>query len=102
MSALRGPILGVRTDCLTDEVYTYELEFEIRPYKSQYDYYNGQFELVLFGGPTGYESVFLKDILPDVKIGTKTGWEACWGTKGRWDKLFIPMSELRRVLAGFL
>lgn len=57
---------------------------------------NGDY-LVMFGGPTGYESASAADLARDV--AEDRGWMACAGTPGRWRRCFVPAAELRRALA---
>lgn len=51
--------------------------------------------LELVGGPTGYESFMITD--KNVEGITAKGWLANNGTQGRWDRLFIPASEMQRA-----
>lgn len=53
--------------------------------------------LHVYGGPTGYESVYL-----DAETGAKfmsEGWVACAGIVGRWDSLFVPAEAIIKVLS---
>jgi hypothetical protein len=54
---------------------------------------------VLEGGVTGYESMYLES--PNVEEVLAHGWNACAGTVGRWDALFIPPESIQRVLLAF-
>jgi len=50
---------------------------------------------IIKGGITGHERVyFTKDF---VEKSCQNGWWACAGTPARWDGLFIPADEMRRV-----
>jgi|LGVF01.2.fsa_nt_gb hypothetical protein len=96
---MRHNISGVRTDCITGEEQEVELEYEIT-LKDGYEVFQ------LFGGPTGYESFTLKPLdIPGLeKWNTdkdeimSRNWVACAGTKGTWDKLVIPASEMAKIV----
>jgi len=49
---------------------------------------------VVEGGVTGYEQMYLEDFRPRTE---SLAWCACFGTAGRWDRLEISSSEMRRV-----
>lgn len=51
------------------------------------------FELV--DGPTGFESFVVG--ITTVKDLADKGWVANNGTRGRWDRLFIPGAEMRKA-----
>lgn len=51
--------------------------------------------LALSGGPTGYESFVVSE--KTIKDIASRGWVANNGTKDRWDRLFIPASEMSRA-----
>jgi len=95
------PIKGIRTSCVTGEEREVDLRYEIKPcpYANQHD---TRFVFHLDGGPTGYESFTIDEYIADVTCGIRRGWTACAGTKGRWDKLFIPGEEMRRVFMEHL
>lgn len=85
-------IKAIRTSCFTQEEKTIEIAIEVRAVTIC-----SEREIWLFiidGGPTGYESMPV-DRLQEAT--TKEGWLANMGTKGRWDKLFIPSAELVKL-----
>lgn len=106
-----GTLVALRTHCVTGAERSVELGWTIR--KRHYDARTierpkgcfvkdvrpSETWLYLEGGPTGYESIRLGDWEEkELLSGEKTGWSACAGTTGRWDKLFVPITEMRRVL----
>lgn len=107
-------IRGYRTDCINGVTEEVELEYNI--VRNDSEFLKG-WSFHLIGGPTGYESFCITDELPRNKMkdmldsmGLNSmqkdlcnpdidgNWVACAGTEGKWDKLEVPMSELRRVI----
>lgn len=80
----------IRTDCCTGRETKVNLRWEIKFHPEL-----GESYLHLIGGPTGYESMPLKSI---GKAIASEGWLACFGTKSRWDRLFVPASSLNEVI----
>jgi hypothetical protein len=48
---------------------------------------------IVEGGVTGWESFFVTD--RNLRATCLDGWNACAGTRGRWDSLFIPPDQMR-------
>jgi len=84
-------IKGIRTNCVTGAEKENELEYEIR----EVGWKPNSKAFFLHGGVTGYESFLLEDV--DVQWMAEKGWRACAGTQNRWDSLYIPAEEMRRV-----
>ena len=83
-------IKGLRTDCFSNFEQVIELDY----YAKVGVGYRLWFYIT--PGITGYESFEINpDSIKRVKAG---GWSACAGTKGRWDKLFIPAHEMQIAL----
>lgn len=80
---------GILTDCRTGEKKKIEID-----YKIVNDKHGKIFRLI--GGPTGYESFYINsDRLERI---CDNGWTACVGTRGVYDKLFIPGEEMRKAI----
>ena len=56
----------------------------------------------LINGPTGYESFHIDSEYNHLENVCDNGWTACVGTKGIWNKLFIPAEEMKKALKDFL
>ncbi len=84
-------VKGVLTNCHSGEESEISLEYHIKP--STRDSWRKEF--LLMGGPTGYESFYIDESVIECNI--RFGWLACAGTKGKWDKLFIPAEEMRKA-----
>ena len=56
----------------------------------------------LINGVTGYESFYIYDKYTQLDGMLKHGWYACAGTKGKYDKLFIPAEDMRIALEPYL
>jgi hypothetical protein len=84
---------AVRTHCVTGVT-------GIAPIVLEYRFREGQHEVFISeGGATGCESVYADE---NFLINSRLhGWLACFGTEGRYDKLFIPAAEMRKGLAKF-
>jgi hypothetical protein len=99
------PIKGIRTNSVTGEEREVIIGYEIRENTKK----DGREAFWLIGGPTGYESFLVE---PDrgkywddmMEWITTRGWNACAGTPGRWDRLWISPEEMLRVLKdeGFI
>lgn len=50
----------------------------------------------IIGGPTGYESISLKNLKKVVE--TEKNWCACAGTRGSWNKMVIPARSCKHML----
>lgn len=82
-------IRGVRTHATTKQESIVRIKLTCRPRELRWIL--GLEE----GGVTGYENCYVDDyFLDDVKV---RGWLACSGSD-RYDKLFIPMKEMREGL----
>lgn len=64
-----------------------DITVEIKPYPGL----DGLWFSIVDGGVTGYESMRY------TKKNMSRGWNACMGTEGRWDSLFIPEDELATI-----
>lgn len=88
----KNTLRGYQYDCHTGEkTLRTDIEYEIR-----------DTSFWLLNGVTGYESftisAFLKDI-NDADFDENSVWVACMGTKDRYHKLEIPISELKKALS---
>lgn len=61
---------------------------------------NSQYLLQLLGGPTGYESFYIRDFEHFAKIYS-AGWSACAGTPGRWNACYVPPASMLTVYQTF-
>lgn len=86
---IQGTCNGERTNCVTGKVQTVNVIWEVRERSD-----NQRLILYLMNGPTGYESVYVNDLL---KSGFGS-WCACAGTKDRWDALKIPEDEMKKII----
>ena len=95
-------IEGIRTDCVTGEKRKVKLQAEIilqteGPCK-------GEKYLQLYGGPTGYESFYIRPDHYETYKDDNNYWVACVGDLNMiikvWDRLEIPASEMRKVLGS--
>lgn len=88
-------VRAVRKHCATNMSTISSIPLEYR--KSDY---SGEYVIsVKEGNVTGHESCYA-----DYRFVTSAklhGWNACAGTPGRWDSLFIPPDEMRNALAKF-
>lgn len=82
-------IKGILTDCVTNKESIIELEYEI----NEKDDHSLVFQLI--NGVTGYESFYIDDYAEENM--PMFGWLACAGTPKRWDTLFIPAEEMKKV-----
>lgn len=83
-------IQGVRTNCVTGEESSVELSYQV----TLASLYKLWFHIS--PGVTGYESF---EFGPDsIRELPTSGWSACAGAPGRYDKLFIPAEEMKRAI----
>jgi len=89
---------GIRTSCIypalvhsriADRKFV-ELDLELR-------FLMDEWWINILNGVTGFESCSVKDFTTGMYQGRK-GWTACAGTTGRWDSLFVPFSECKKIL----
>lgn len=85
---------AIITDCHTGEYREVDICYEILDIDDR-----KIFQLV--NGPTGYESFYI-DSLNHLENVCDNGWTACAGTKGVWDRLYIPAEEMKKALAPFM
>lgn len=91
---------GIRTSCLDGKEKEVELGVEYFPPQSKEGYatHGDNPSVYLVGGPTGYESFsYTPEVIERME---ESGWCACAGTTGRWDKLRILSSEMRRLFTA--
>ena len=86
---------GILTDCIDGEVQEIEIDYEIVER-------DGHKIFKLIGGVTGYESFYLDSEYTRLGKIMENGWNACAGTKGKYDKLFIPAEEMRNALEPYI
>lgn len=89
------PIKAIRTDCVTGEQKEVELAYEV------IETDDGRKLFKLQGGPTGYESFHITQaLIEEYRHAPQTcgDWIACSGTKGIYDKLVVPLAEMREAL----
>jgi len=84
----KGTTTCVRTNCITGEESTVNLEYYAK-YGTGFHWW-----FYLVGGPTGYESFDMDS--EHFELGK--GWHACAGTPKRWDTLFVPGYELEAAV----
>lgn len=85
-----------RISCTSEEEKEVELTLTAKYHGSGL---NSYWLMIVDGGVTGYEGVeFRLDI---IERTSRTGWCACAGTKGRWDKLVIPARGMEKVWKFF-
>ncbi len=98
---MQQKLKGILTNCITEEVTTVELEYEIiEQFGENPEGIINKNERRLFrliNGVTGYESFYIDSDLNNVKRMCEKGWCACAGTKGSWDKLVVPAEEMLKV-----
>jgi len=108
-----GKLEGIRTNAWDGKEVAVELEYELKEGSSSTMY------VYLIGGPTGFESAAVGQLLNDMVNATYCsecwgrgcpdndcenhqvpfeGWTACAGTPKRWDKLFITKASILREL----
>lgn len=97
---MQPKLKGILTNCVTEEVSTVELEYEILEQLGENPegiLTNERRSFQLINGVTGYESFYIDSDLRNVKRMCEKGWCACAGTKGSWDRLVIPADEMKKV-----
>lgn len=87
----RDRIKGILTNCRTGKESEVELEYTIKPSTGD----SSRKTFVLQNGVTGYESFSIDEWV--IESMARSGWLACVGTEGTYDKLFIPAIEMRKV-----
>jgi len=100
---MNGIIKGIRTDAWTKEEREVELKYEIS--LSESEHFKGKYVFyIVEGGVTGHESFIIEEKYDLNKMALK-GWCACMGTftgkSGRWDKLEVEASEMKKVLEAY-
>ena len=85
---LKTKIIGQRTNCITEQITNVPLIAKIEEREGSRSFW-------LEGGPTGFESICLP--IASEWRPTKQGWSACAGTTGRWDKLWISPSQMKKA-----
>lgn len=83
-------IKGILTNCITGKEKEVELEYEITER-------NGERIFSLLNGVTGWESFYIDHWTTNLSAIQKSGWLACGGTKGRYDRLFVPAEEMQKI-----
>ena len=86
---------GIVTDCINGKEYEIEIHYEVIE-RDVRDIFQ------LTNGPTGYESFYIHDKYTHLDGMLEHGWTACAGTKGKYDKLYIPAEEIRVALEPYL
>lgn len=81
-------VKATRTSCITG----IRQEVMITVEKKYHEKLESWYCKIVEGGVTGYESIKYKDL-----EAIKGGWWACIGTKGKWDKLYVPSESLLRI-----
>jgi hypothetical protein len=86
---MKVTVKGIRTSCLNGKKENVLVHLE--------KYYSKSLESwwikIVEGNVTGYESFEFKNL----DRLCERGWMACMGTKGMWDKLFIPAEEMQKL-----
>ena len=96
---MKGILKGMRR-YLADEDQIVEVDLEFHIYPSEY--FVGQDELRLVGGPSGFEGLIIDKNLDNLIKAARNGWRACVGTLEVYDELIIEPEEMKRVLAAYL
>jgi hypothetical protein len=64
--------------------------------------YNNQPVLQFIGGPTGYESYYLSDLIPLLdEPDNERKWVICAGTINSWPRCWVKIGELKKVIQHF-
>lgn len=88
---------AIRTNVWTGETKEVEVEYELVDWDSKYAKPNSKVCRIIKSGITGFESFIIEPDDDTFSGMSKRGWYACAGTKNRWDKLFIPSKEMKKV-----
>ena len=86
----RVRVRAMRQDCVTGQDRIVMITLVVRP--------GSDGEPWLFvdeGAVTGYESMPANRLAEAIEGGK--GWAANWGTRGRWDKLTVPVESLKEA-----
>jgi hypothetical protein len=89
----RIDVAAIRTDCFSGQERQVTVTLLVKTGNDGCHYV-----FIDRGGPTGYESAQYDRLYRE---GEESGWNACSGTKGRWDRLVVPRSSLRIAYAFF-
>ena len=84
-------MIGVLTSCRNGKVREIEVGYEIITQE-------GKKIFQLIGGVTGYESFYIDSKYTPIDKMIMNGWTANAGTKNKYDNLFIPAKEMKKVL----
>lgn len=90
----RGTVRGKLRTLEDDEIKDVVLAYRIYPS----EYFVGQHELRLIGGPSGFEGFVIDKNLDNMIKMTRNGWRACVGTIEGYDELIIEEGEMQKVL----
>jgi len=77
---------AIKTNCVTGIPKITEVGFVIR----------GEWLYISKGGITGFESARFKELTENNRIWDR--WMACMGTHRRYDRLEVPIVEIKRFL----
>lgn len=83
---------AIRTNCYTGKGTEVDIVVERVWHGSNL---NSWWIEIIKGVVTGYESIKIRDDI--IERTSKTGWHACMGTERRWDTLFIPPEEMKKI-----
>ena len=86
---------GIVTDCMNGKEYEIEIHYEVIER-------DGRKIFQLINGVTGYESFYIHGKYTHIDGMLDHGWTACAGTKGKYDKLFIPAEDMKIALEPYL
>ena len=86
---------GIVTDCINGKEYEVEIHYEIIEK-------DGRHIFRLINGVTGYESFYIHDKYTRLGDMLEHGWTACAGTKGKYDRLYIPAEDMKIALEPYL
>lgn len=84
-------VKGIRSHCITGIKRTVSVTMNKRHYEDSPKKF---WYSIIEGGVTGFEGLRCKHLEAQLKYG----WNACVGTKGVWDSLFIPAVEMQKVV----
>lgn len=91
-------LLGILTDAWNGEQEIVEVEYIVEPFsKYSQNAKPNELTLHLIGGVTGFESFVFTKNDDTLERMSKGGWLACAGTSKKYDKLFIPASQMKKV-----
>jgi len=94
MILIRKIIPGTRYDCITNKSKEVELVCIIEKRDDDKIVFS-----IEEGGVTRYESFIIEDdTIERMKRAVIPVWTACWGTKGKWDKLDVPLKGIIEMI----